>query len=268
MLRKRHNGSIHRPDSQQAVKSPPLLVRNTIACHLRLFLFWSLSSQVKLIWLCVFHCRTPLTKTVNRLSNSQWVHISFLLLLLQGTLKRKIVRHIDNLFPERILMYQCQPGINYTIDYSIRLSWTRCLSEGSAPPTRQTISAAMISMATMLSRESEMMICNPRFTLLPFSFHCWDDKDYKLSRAEPSGPHRCLILQDCSFFLGGNAALSSQWIFCVLSFRLWRLVLICILVPNIIFRLLFLNLWKLHEERSCILPAVAECFFPSREPNV
>lgn len=32
MLRKRHNGSIHRPDSQQAVKSPPLLVRNLTAC--------------------------------------------------------------------------------------------------------------------------------------------------------------------------------------------------------------------------------------------
>lgn len=32
MLRKRHNGSIHRSDSQQAVKSPPLMVRNGTVC--------------------------------------------------------------------------------------------------------------------------------------------------------------------------------------------------------------------------------------------
>lgn len=31
MLKKRHNGSIYRADSQQAVKSPPLLVRSGIA---------------------------------------------------------------------------------------------------------------------------------------------------------------------------------------------------------------------------------------------
>lgn len=33
MLRKRHNGSIQRADSQQAVKSPPLLVRKCQSCH-------------------------------------------------------------------------------------------------------------------------------------------------------------------------------------------------------------------------------------------
>uniref|UniRef100_A0A665UY67 Sorting nexin-17 n=1 Tax=Echeneis naucrates TaxID=173247 RepID=A0A665UY67_ECHNA len=50
MLRKRHNGSIHRTDSQQAVKSPPLLVRNRISLGFEpdLYLMLSTLSSVSL----------------------------------------------------------------------------------------------------------------------------------------------------------------------------------------------------------------------------
>lgn len=115
-----------------------------------------------------------------------------------------------------------------------RPSWAQCPSEGSAPPTRQMTSAAMISTATMLSRELGTMTCNtfttpppPPSSPLHSTVNNWDDKDYELSWAEPSRPHThaytlvwfCKIVASS----GEIAALSSHLIFdSFLSFRLLK----------------------------------------------
>lgn len=108
-----------------------------------------------------------------------------------------------------------------------RPSWARCPSEGSAPPTQQMISVATISTATMLSKVSETTTCNPWFPHPPIPrsappssiplLNDWEDKDYKLSWAEPSRAADHAGVWFCKIVASSwrNRCLK-------LSFNLWR----------------------------------------------
>lgn len=89
MLRKRHNGSIHRPDSQQAVKSPPLLVRTKDSIS-QVHLLIRFRQGLIFPLLCLYG-RNLLTRTVNRSSNFLWVQIHLLVSSVECTEKDLIL---------------------------------------------------------------------------------------------------------------------------------------------------------------------------------